>query len=292
MVRNARPTFIFPTYFFFCIENKTNNQFLCSMYGYCRGDDFLQLFHCTMTLYMTKGIHGAEHRPYLGVWGVGDFFIPPTPHQSISPLLHHAIDGIDRNDCFVLLQRLNFRPKHHIKHGDLIVSWTGVKFASNFHFVNRGNETRLDDFNYLLPVEKVFQLGIPLDAVCRTIRKTNGAVFLSELQNLDFDYKESRRMFTGFDNTIKAATLNSTSSAFLYNFADVQSSVRSTYNSSEVLHNRYVIDFFPEVLTHLKKYNLDLIISLNLPKDAARVGTAVEHWPQYKTIDEESVLVY
>jgi hypothetical protein len=98
-----------------------------------------------------------------------------------------------------------------------------------------------------------------------------------------------------YANAVKRA--NKYSSAVIYKFLSgkMDARKRQLFNISHTISsnkNRYISEFSSHVLSNLKRVNLDLIVSLNVPGEAARVGTAVEHWPHFKAADEESILVF
>ena len=279
----------------------------------CRGDDFLQLYHCTVTLYMQKGM-AVERTSYLGLWSLDEFLIPQHPYMSLASVLKHhpSVNPIHSlhteipvAPCYILLQSRSLRLKHAFRHNEDDYPWIGVKFAADFHYLDLINQTWLGAFNFILPVEQSFQLGIPSEASCAAqLAAADVDDALSNVEQIDYDansadfiykraFKHSEGKNSFFESAKKSASVQSSTMLYRYVIERMEPHKRDMYDVSKVSQkNRYVADFFPKVLDSLTSVNLDLIISLNLPQEAARVGTAVEHWPQYKTMDQESVLVF
>lgn len=275
----------------------------------------MHLYHCTVTLYLQKGMAADSRGSYLGVWNLDEFLIPQHPFLTLESVIKHSLISttsphsdtteITATPCYILFRSRSLLLNHAFRHEEGSYSWIGIKFAADFHYLDLVNHTWLGAFNFMLPVGQSFQLGIPYEAVCQAqLDSVSVRGVLSNVERIEYDsnsadfkYKRGFGKNESQDSFYDSAEngVHVYSSALLYKFLTegVDSNKRRLYNFSKVNHkNRYIADFSQKVLGSLKGVNLDLIISLNLPKEATRVGTAVEHWPQFKTIDEESMVIY
>ena len=291
----------------------------------------MQLYHCTVTLYMTKGISAGKDS-FVGVWSLDKFLIPSHPFRSIQSLIKHRADT--ENDvhtrkhttslpCYILLRSRGLKLKHPFRLDEEAGAypWVGVKFAADFYFMDLVNQTWLGAFNFMLPIDLSLQLGVPLQAVCEAQLDTDTSTndgnrsLLSNIEKIEYDavsadfeyisnqnnnakqkYLQTKSKDTTSFYEKAKRTAHAPASTMLFEYLPeglMDPNKRRLYNMSKVKHkNRYVTEFSQKVISSLRRANLDLIVSLNLPKEPARLGTAVEHWPQYKTIDQESVLVF
>lgn len=254
---------------------------------------------------------GGERKSYLGVWSLDEFLIPKHPFISLESVIknwpaHHKLN-MNTIPCYILLRSRNLLLKHAFKHNEGNYPWIGVKFADDFQYLDLVNQTWLGAFNFILPAEQSFQIGIPSEAVCQAqldAAYVDGGDFLSNLEQIDYDIDNEKFQYkkifydnindnVSFHDDATKTAYSSSTMLYKYVTTGMDAHHRRLYNVSKTHHrNRYVVEFAPKVLKRLKNVNLDLIISLNLPTEAARVGTAVEHWPQYKTSDQESILIF
>ena len=239
-------------------------------------------------LYLAKGITNSEPI-YLGAWDLDTFFIPKGftdsmwswVHQFTAKNFAHFQNSPSFRRCYFLLPHRKLQLIRSFKRDEVTYPWIGHKFAADFRFLDFANYTWYGDFNAILDVELSFQFGIP-------------ASNCQQVLLLDAQHSHSSVLSSKYDYFIEAKELAySENTSVLYSFLSkkVDVSQRDDYHVSKTQHkNAYVSRYFERVLNSLKAANLDLIVSLNLPEEPARIGTAVEHWPPYKTVDQDSLL--
>jgi hypothetical protein len=139
---------------------------------------------------------------YLGVWSLDEFLIPKHPFKFIqsltkhrpvdySPLLKHSLSSENTAmPCYILFRSRGLQLKHAFRHdeGGGSYPWIGVKFAADFQYLDLVNQTWLGAFNFMLPVDQSFQLGIPVEAVCQA-QLENGDIrnMLANVERIDYD---------------------------------------------------------------------------------------------------------
>ena len=243
-----------------------------------RGNNFLRLYFCTVTMYLLKGIHGSQPHVYLGIWNYDSFFIPQYPYTTV----HGAILENEKRIA-QSLSLIPLRTRHIVLRrmpGAEIMDrlWLGQLFSSDFHFFDEINKSLEGQFEGLWPVPHTQQFGL-----------VKPRYFFED----EFIFQNSNQSNESFAKAVSRKKFDFAGQPCLYKFRyePMDKKERMGYKASKLMFaNRYSSNFSSRVYAKLKEVNLDLIISLSKLSTPEKVGTAVEFWPRYTSITQDSTL--